>query len=111
MGARDEKIEKLRELMKWPEFNPRSLQHVREFLFGVPLSGKKDADGNPLRLGPSDALRLNLEPLFDTSKPPKAWVDIKAIGKEDEHSHLSDFGNWQMGIGPAKFAKYLEEPG
>ena len=86
MGARDEKIEKLRELMKWPEFNPRSLQHVREFLFGVPLSGKKDADGNPLRLGPSDALRLNLEPLFDTSKPPKAWVDIKAIGKEDEHN-------------------------
>ena len=86
IGARDEKIEKLRELMRWPEFNPRSLQHVREFLFGVPLNGKKDADGNSVRLGPTDALRLNLEPLFDTSKPPKAWVDIKAVGKEDEHN-------------------------
>jgi uracil-DNA glycosylase family 4 len=86
MGARDEKIEKLKEVMNWPEFNPRSLQHVREFLFGVPLNGKKDADGNPVRLGPPDALRLNLEPLFDTSKPPKAWIDIKAVGKEDEHN-------------------------
>jgi uracil-DNA glycosylase family 4 len=86
MGARDEKIEKLRELMKWPEFNPRSLHHVREFIFGVSLSGKKDAAGNPMRIGPSDALRLNLEPLFDTSKPPKEWIDIKALGKEDEHT-------------------------
>jgi len=86
MGARDEKIEKLRELMKWPEFNPRSLHHVREFIFGVALSGKKDAAGDPVRLGPPDALRLNLEPLFDTSKPPKSWIDIKATGKEDEHT-------------------------
>lgn len=86
LNARDEKEAKLRELIRWPDFNPRSLIQVREFLYGVSLNGKKTPDGKPMRVGPPDAMRLNLEPLFDTSKPPKAWVDIKATGKEDEHT-------------------------
>ena len=86
LGAREEKVEKLRELIHWPEFNPRSLIHVKEFLYGVRLNGKKTSTGEPVRVGPEDALRLNLEPLFDTSKPPKSWMDIKVRGKEDEHN-------------------------
>ena len=86
LGAREEKVEKLRELIAWEEFNPRSLIHVREFLYGVKLNGKKTEDGKPVRVGPPDALRLNLEPLFDTSKPPRQWAEIKVKGKEDEHT-------------------------
>ena len=86
LAAREEKVEKLRELIRWPDFNPRSLIQVREFLYGVKLNGKKTEDGQPIRVSPADALRLNLEPLFDTSKPPKTWTDIRVKGKEDEHT-------------------------
>ena len=86
LNARTVTLAKLKELIGWEEFNPRSTIHVKEFLFGVPLNGKKDDEGKPVRVGPPDALRLNLEPLFDTSKPPKAWIDIKAAGKEEEHN-------------------------
>lgn len=86
LDAREEKVEKLRELIDWPEFNPRSLIQVREFLYGVKLNGKKTESGEPSRVSPADALRLNLEPLFDTSKPPKPWTDIRMKGKEDEHT-------------------------
>ena len=86
LAAREEKVEKLRELIGWSEFNPRSLIQVREFLYGVKLNGKKTEDGQPVRVSPADALRLNLEPLFDTSKPPKPWVDIRVKGKEEEHT-------------------------
>jgi len=86
LAAREEKVEKLRELIRWPQFNPRSLIHVKEFLYGVKLNGKKTETGEPVRVSPGDALRLNLEPLFDTSKPPKTWSDIKVRGKEDEHN-------------------------
>ena len=86
LAARDEKVEKLRELIGWSEFNPRSLIQVREFLYGVRLNGKKTETGEPVRVSPADALRLNLEPVFDTSKPPKPWVDIRVKGKEEEHT-------------------------
>ena len=86
LAARDEKVEKLRELLGWSEFNPRSLIQVREFLYGVRLNGKKTETGEPVRVSPADALRLNLEPVFDTSKPPKPWTDIRVKGKEEEHT-------------------------
>ena len=86
LNAREVTITKLRELIGWPEFNPRSTIQVKEFLFGVPLNGKLDEDGKSVRIGPPDALRLNLQPLIDTSKPPRAWIDIKAAGKESEHN-------------------------
>ena len=86
LDAREEKVEKLRELIDWPDFNPRSLVQVREFLYGVKLNGKKTESGEPSRISPADALRLNLEPLFDTSKPPKPWTDIRMKGKEEEHT-------------------------
>ncbi len=90
MDAKEEKELKFRELIRWPEFNFRSLTHVKEFLFGVSLNGKKTKDGKPSRQSPEDALRLNLEPLFDTAKPPKLWREIRAQGKESEHNPSTD---------------------
>lgn len=86
MGVKEEKELKFRELINWPDFNFRSLIHVKEFLFGVSLNGKKTEDGKPCRQSPENALRLNLEPLFDTSTPPKPWREIRAQGKESEHN-------------------------
>ena len=90
VDAKEEKELKFRELIKWPDFNFRSLTHVKEFLFGVSLNGKKSPDGGPCRQSPEDALRLNIDPLFDTSKPPKLWREIRAQGKESEHNPSTD---------------------
>jgi len=77
----------LREKIRWPTFNLRSTQHVRELLYGHALNGHKDKKtGEMLRLRPPDAVSLNLEPLFDTGKPPKAWGEIKRGGRMNEHS-------------------------
>jgi|TARA_R110000824_G_scaffold265278_3_gene454181 uracil-DNA glycosylase family 4 len=85
LDARDDKLSELREVSRWPDFNPRSVFQVREFLFGVRLNGKIDNEGCSVRIGPPEAMRLNLAPLFDTSTPPKDWVDIVARGKQSEH--------------------------
>ena len=77
----------LRDIIKWPDFNIRSTQHVKEFLFGHKLNGKIDKDtGKTIRIRPEGAISLNLRPIFDTSKPPKLWTEIIKVGKTDEHS-------------------------
>ena len=81
----------LRELIRWPEFNIRSTQHVKEFLFGHELNGKLDKDtGDKIRIRPADAISLNLNPIFDTNKPPKPWVEIVKMGKVHEHAPSTD---------------------
>ena len=85
--ARTKLEQGLREEIKWPDFNIRSTQHVKEFLFGHKLSGKLDKEtGKPVRIRPADAISLNLTPLFDTGKPPKQWRDIQRVNKEHEHA-------------------------
>lgn len=81
----------LRDIIKWPDFNIRSTQHVKEFLFGHKLNGKIDKDtGKTIRIRPPGAISLNLKPIFDTSKPPKLWTEILKVGKTDEHSPSTD---------------------
>lgn len=87
MHARNTIEEKLRADICWPTFNLRSTQHVREFLYGHALNGYKDKKtGEVIRLRPDAGISLNLEPLFDTSKTPKSWGDIKKSGRAQEHS-------------------------
>lgn len=87
MAARSKMETELRNAISWPEFNIRSTQHVREFLFGHALNGKRDkSTGKPVRIRPADAISLHLTPLFDTGKPPKQWRDIKRANKEQEHA-------------------------
>ena len=77
METRSEKEEQLKNWANWPDFNGRSTQHVKEFLFGETLNGRTDADGKPVRLRPEEGRSLYLEPLLDTSKPPRRWHELK----------------------------------
>ena len=71
---------------KWDDFNIRSVQHVKEYLFGHEFNGKETKDGKPVRIRPPGARTLGVTPLLDTSKPPQRWSDLVAKGKEHEHS-------------------------
>lgn len=101
--ARATQEQLIKKWSRWPAFNIRSVQHVKEFLFGEHLNGKVTSDGKIVRVRPkkgreykaddgtikrhkADARSLRLEPLMDTSKPPKPWFEIAARGKEMEHS-------------------------
>ena len=86
VAARTKLEQALREEICWPDFNIRSSQHVKEFLYGHKLNGKLNKEtGEPVRIRPLNALSLNLTPLFDTGKPPKPWREIVRINKEHEH--------------------------
>jgi DNA polymerase len=80
LTARAAQEQKLQEWARWPEFNVRSTYQVREFLFGERLNGKRDADGRPVRLRPPGARSLYVEPLLDTSKPPRQWKTLRQLG-------------------------------
>ena len=86
LQARGKQEELLKGWSKWPDFNIRSVQHVKEFLFGAALNGKVTKDGKPIRIRPSDAMSLHVTPLTDTSKPPKLWLDLVAKHEEKQHS-------------------------
>ena len=81
----------LKDRINWPDFNIRSVQHVRELLFGHRLNGRLDKEtGNPCRIRPAGAMSLGLTPLFSTSKPPRPWSQIQEAGKEHENSPSTD---------------------
>lgn len=87
VAAKESLEQSIREEIGWPEFNIRSVQHVKEFLFGTDLNGKLDKDtGKPIRIRPIGARSLKLSPVIDTSKPPKLWSKIVEQGKVSEHS-------------------------
>jgi DNA polymerase I-like protein with 3'-5' exonuclease and polymerase domains len=86
-AVRDELEVKLRKAIQWPDFNVRSTQHAKEFLYGHELNGRLDkVTGKPIRLRPPAALTLALTPLFDTSKPPKVWTEIVRSKRQKEYS-------------------------
>jgi uracil-DNA glycosylase family 4 len=85
--ARSQLEDSLRQAINWPEFNIRSTQQVKEFLFGHRLNGRLDkVTGAPVRIRPMGAMSLNLQPMFDTGKPPKQWFEVRKANKEHEHS-------------------------
>lgn len=86
LNARSKQEATIKQWSKWPDFNIRSVQHVKEFLFGEDLNGKVTKSGEMVRIRPSGAKSLYLEPLLDTSKPPKLWRDIIDAGKEADYS-------------------------
>jgi uracil-DNA glycosylase family 4 len=59
-------------------FNPNSIHHVREFMFGEGF-GKRDKLTNaPIRVRPEGALSLGLTPYKTTGKKPKLWEKVIA---------------------------------
>jgi len=83
---------KLKTMLRWPDFNASSTFHKRELLFGERLSGKRDADGNPVRQRPDDAVCLHLAPYKSTGSGSKGklWAELVARGTENMYSPGTD---------------------
>jgi len=86
LAARDELLDSIRKKFNWPQFNPRSTQQVKEFLFGEELNGKAFANGKPVRLRPEGAMSIGVQPLVNTGKPPRKWSELVTKGIAHEHS-------------------------
>lgn len=86
MEGRARQEEKIKKWANWPDFNVRSVFHVREFLFGEKYNGKVSTHGEIVKIRPQGAKSLGLEPLLDTSKRPVPWAEIKARGTERDHT-------------------------
>ncbi len=67
-------------------FNIRSVQHVKEYLFGEALNGRLTPEGQSPRIRRPEGVSLGIRPLLTTSKPPLRWEDVEAKGLESEYS-------------------------
>lgn len=79
----DSMLCRLKEAVKWPDYNPSSTFHNRELLFGEELSGKRDASGKSIRQRPDDALSLGITPYKSTGMGAKGklWSDLIIRGE------------------------------
>ena len=68
-GQRDVMLKAFREEIKWPDFNQRSPDHNRRFLFGGAF-GKKV-------VCPAGAITLTLQPVKTTEKPSRDWTRVR----------------------------------
>lgn len=95
--TRDELMAILKQNLNWPEFNPNSVSHCREMLFGVKYNGVFDKETfQPKRVRPEGALTLELMPYKSTGKRPKLWREIMAKGQEGENYVSTDKEVLQM---------------
>ena len=89
--ARDRLLDMLRQRLLWPEFNPNSVSHCREMLFGVKYNGVVDKETfQPKSVRPPGALTLELMPYKSTGKRPKLWTDIMQKGQEADNYVSTD---------------------
>ena len=89
--TRDKLLEILRKKLDWTDFNPNSVSHCREMLFGVKYNGIFDKETfGPRRVRPEGALSLELTPYKSTGKRPKLWREIMQKGQEAENQVSTD---------------------
>ena len=89
--ARDSLLVILRRKLNWEEFNPNSVPHCREMLFGVKYNGIFDKETfGPKRVRPEGALSVELTPYKSTGKRPKLWREIMQKGQEAEYQVSTD---------------------
>lgn len=75
--AKTRVLGELRQELKWPDFNPNSVNQKREMLFGEALNGKKPAeDGSVVKTRPEGALTLGLTPMKASGKGAMMWDKI-----------------------------------
>lgn len=95
--TRDSLLAILRRKLNWEEFNPNSVSHCREMLFGVKYNGVFDKETfGPKRVRPEGALSLELTPYKSTGKRPKLWREIMQKGQEAENQVSTDKEVLQM---------------
>jgi uracil-DNA glycosylase family 4 len=78
-------LDKLRAMIKWPDFNASSTFHKRELLFGEKYSGKRDASGASIRLRPEEAVSLNIQPYKSTGTGSKGKLWSELVGRGIDH--------------------------
>lgn len=84
-------LAKLRADAKWPEFNPNSVFHCRELLFGELYTGKFNrTTWERVSVSPPGAVLLNIPPYKSTGKRPKLWTDITRRKEEHLYSPSCD---------------------
>lgn len=77
------RLQELRSLLNWPDFNPNSSYHKVEMLFGEQRNSKK----NYQRLRPPNALSLNLTPIKSTGKRSLVWKEIERREQEAQRNN------------------------
>lgn len=83
--AKAEKIQELRQLIRWPGFKPSSPFDCRELLFGPRHRGQDK------KVSPDDAILCNLEPVKATGKQTKtSWSELETRGEAKFHSPSTD---------------------
>jgi uracil-DNA glycosylase family 4 len=82
----------MRQVLNWPDFNPRSTPQCRELLFGEALNGTLDKlTGEPRVLRPPGAMDpLHLTPIKTTTKPPRQWSQVVADGTWTQYTASTD---------------------
>lgn len=94
--ARDRILDRLRQDINWQgndeiaAFNPNSIYHVNEFLFGEQFGKKNKSTNVPVRVRPEGALSLGLTPYKTTGKRPKLWDQVVAKGEQDKYNPSAD---------------------
>ena len=95
--TRDRLLVMLRDRLNWSDFNPNSVSHCREMLFGVKYNGVVDKETfQPKSVKPEGALSLTLTPYKSTGKRPKLWYEIASKGQEADNYVSTDKEVLQM---------------
>lgn len=80
MDAQARLLEELRDILKWPDFNPKSQPQLAVALFGKSFGGRYT---NPPAV-PDDAQLLDLTPVKTTGKRPVLWDELNWRGIDPE---------------------------
>jgi uracil-DNA glycosylase family 4 len=84
-------LEHFRKEANWPRFNPASVHHKVEFLFGERYSAKIDKiTGERKSVRPAGALSLYCTPIKTTGNKTKLWEQVAARNEEAIYSPSTD---------------------
>jgi DNA polymerase len=91
-----EQLDRFRKKIKWPGFNPKSVDQVREFLFGEDLGRLCNKTGRSVRLRPKHAVCKFAEPIKTSGKPSKDWGRV--VDEDETHIYRPSTDKETLGI-------------
>lgn len=87
-STQDSLTEELRQLIKWPNFNPRSSQQCIALLFGEDKLIRKA--NQTIQVVPEGAITLNLTPIMASGSPKMCWEEVIKRGETSLRSPSTD---------------------
>lgn len=82
--------EDFRARIGWPDFNPNSVYHCRDLIYGSRYNGKDTPDGKPKRIRPKGVESLGLAPIKASGAKGKVWADLISAGEDHLHNPSTD---------------------